>query len=288
MAQASDTARPTSPGEGPGQETAGSILRGTGRALGGALVFSMPMMMTMELWWLGFYIHPLRLALLLIISLPVLTLLSRYVGFERTASWRRDVFDALFAIGVAAVACAVILSVFGVITPGMSAREIFGKIALQTVPASIGALLARSTLGSGSGSPTEDQEESYFGELFLMGLGALFLGLNVAPTEEMVLISFKMTEWHGIVLLLLSIITMHGFVFAVEFKGGTDLSPDTPWWSALIRFTLPGYIVAMLISFYLLWTFGRTDATSFEHLLVTVIVLGFPCSIGAAAARLIL
>jgi hypothetical protein len=30
------------------------FLVGLGRAFGGALIFSLPMLMTMEMWWLGF------------------------------------------------------------------------------------------------------------------------------------------------------------------------------------------------------------------------------------------
>ena len=29
------------------------------RAFGGAMLFSLPMLMTMEMWWLGFYMEPL-------------------------------------------------------------------------------------------------------------------------------------------------------------------------------------------------------------------------------------
>jgi len=81
---------------------------------------------------------------------------------------------------------------------------------------------------------------------------------------------------------------MHGFVFAVEFKGGSELSQDTPWWSALLRFTLPGYAIAALIALFMLWVFGRTDGMAPEMIAMAVVVLAFPASIGAAAARLIL
>ena len=61
-----------------------------------------------------------------------------------------------------------------------------------------------------------EEDETYAGELFLMAVGALFLGFNVAPTDEMMLISYQMTEWHALGLLCLSIALMHGFVFASD------------------------------------------------------------------------
>jgi uncharacterized membrane protein len=56
----------------------------------------------------------------------------------------------------------------------------------------------------------------------------------------------------------------------------------------VIRFTLPGYVIALLVSAYALWTFEQFGDSSPWPVLATVIVLGLPCSIGAAAARLIL
>jgi uncharacterized membrane protein len=40
---------------------------GLARAFGGAILFSFPMLMTMEMWWLGFYIDPFRLALFILL-----------------------------------------------------------------------------------------------------------------------------------------------------------------------------------------------------------------------------
>ncbi len=265
-----------------------SFLRNSGRAVGGALVFSLPMLMTQEMWWLGYAADPARLGLFIALSVPMLTALSHYIGFEDTSCWRDSAFDALFAIGIGVLMSAVVLAAVGMLKPDQSWRASIGQIAIQVVPAAIGATLARGQFGM---SPIEDRRANsapYLGEIFLMAVGAVFLGFNIAPTDEMVMLSARMTAWHGIALVLLSLVVMHGFVFAVGFKGGTLLSPDEPWWSAFIRFTLPGYLTALVISLYVLWTFGRTDGGSLDHVLMATVVLGFPSSLGAAAARLII
>ncbi|MEC5292713.1 TIGR02587 family membrane protein [Aurantimonas sp. C2-6-R+9] len=265
------------------------IAVGLGRAFGGALIFSLPMIMTMEMWWIGFYIDRFRLALLLILTIPVLALLSSHAGFQKTFDWKDDLRDAAIAYGIGILASAVVLATFGLLTFDMPLDEIVGTIAIQAVPASIGAILGRSQLGGDKTEPSDGPEEVNYGsELFLMSIGALFLGLNVEPTEEMVLISYKMTEWHAVALIVLSIVLMQGFVYAVEFHGEESLPPGTPWWSAFLRFTLVGYVLAALISLYVLWTFGRTDGMAYTEILRAVVVLGFPAAIGAAAARLIL
>ncbi|MBA3444346.1 MAG: DUF2391 family protein [Gemmatimonadales bacterium] len=46
------------------------------RAFGEAILFSFPMLMTMEMWWLGFYMSPTRLALFILLDIPLLVGLS--------------------------------------------------------------------------------------------------------------------------------------------------------------------------------------------------------------------
>jgi putative integral membrane protein (TIGR02587 family) len=262
--------------------------RDLGRAAGGALVFALPMLMTMELWWLGFYLDRFRLLVLLAIAVPFLVVLSRHIGFEKTRRWTDDVLDAFIALGVSGIVCPVLLVLFGTITLETPVNEAIGKITVQIVPAAIGALLAKSQFGGERNQGDGPREETYAGELFLMATGALFLGFNVAPTEEMMLISYQMTHWHAVSLLILSLLLMHGFVFALGFAGGTDLSPHDGWWSPVLRFTLPGYVIALSISCFLLWVFARTDGHDADAIVMATVVLGFPTALGAAAARLIL
>ena len=265
-------------------------LRDVARAAGGALVFSLPMLMTMELWSLGAYLDRLRLLTLVLTAVPLLVVLSRHIGFEETRRWRDDVLDTAIALGMSAVVCAALLALFGTVTLRTPWDEIVGKVTIQMVPAAIGALLAKSQFGEGSpdGEDAGKRDETYGGEMFLMAVGALFLGFNVAPTEEMILISFQMTAWHGLCLVVLSLVLMHGFVFAVGFAGGSVVSSEEPWWSPLIRLTLPGYVIAMTVSLYLLWIFARLDGLGAESIVMATVVLAFPSAIGAAAARLIL
>ena len=49
---------------------------GLARAFDGAIIFSLPILMTMEMWWLGFLMEPWRLALLIALGLPLLFGLS--------------------------------------------------------------------------------------------------------------------------------------------------------------------------------------------------------------------
>ena len=121
-----------------------------------------------------------------------------------------------------------------------------------------------------------------------MAFGALFLAFNIAPTEETMLIAYTMSSWHVVALAATSLVVMHAFVYALEFTGQEPIPAGTPAWSVFLRFTVAGYAVALLVSAYVLWTFGRLDDTAWTERVSTVLVLGFPAAVGAAAARLIL
>jgi putative integral membrane protein (TIGR02587 family) len=269
------------------------FLIGLARGTAGALLFALPMLMTMEMWFLGLYVNPWRLLLLCILNLPLLLLLARRIGFESINSWSQALRDAITAYGLGIVVSAAVLLLFGILNDQLTASNIVAKVALQSVPASIGALLGRSQLGQHSDAEDEEEgeysgETGYLHELFMMVVGALFLSLNVAPTEEMILIAYKVTPYHILALCLLSIAIMHGFVYALHFKGSHRLHEGQQWWQSFIRFTLPGYVIAIAISIYTLWTFERLDHTSLSQIMNAAVILGVPASIGAASARLIL
>jgi len=262
---------------------------GLARAFGGAIIFALPLLMTMEMWSIGLYVHPLRLLLFILANFLVLVLLSRFGGFERTASLTEDMLDALAAYAVGMVSSALILKLFGLFSEGLALDELVGMIAVQAVPASFGAMIARKQLSSGE--PDDDAEKAarsagYAGQLFLMLAGALFLAFNVAPTEEMILIGYKMGPWHALVLMLASILLLHVLVFRVGFAGQEEPEGYGPARRFLV-FTVPGYAIALAVSLYVLWTFGRVDGHALHVVAGTVVVLGFPAAIGAAIARLV-
>jgi putative integral membrane protein (TIGR02587 family) len=183
------------------------------------------------------------------------------------------------------------LLLFAVLTFDMTWNEIVGKIALQSVPASIGAMLGRKQLGAEQDTDAEEErkrEAGYMGELFLMLAGALFLAFNVAPTEEMILIAFQMTPWHGVTLGIVTIALLHVFVYAVGFSGQESHPEGGSFTSTFLHFTLAGYGIALLVSYYVLWTFGRTEDVALAQIALMTVVLAFPAALGAATARLVI
>src|SRR3954452_17307905 len=90
------------------------VFAGLARGFGGSMLFALPLLMTMEMWWLGFYMNPIRLALLVAIFYPVLVGLSYYIGFDETGGLGHAAVHALVAYGVALVSSTVMLTTIGV------------------------------------------------------------------------------------------------------------------------------------------------------------------------------
>ena len=268
-----------------------SYLLGLARGFGAAIIFSIPMLMTMEMWWLGFYMDRLRLAIAALLMLPLLIALSFFAGLRPNARAAPDRPRRGHGLRH---------------RPGrrrrgalphargqlhQAPREIIGKVVLLGLAASFGSMLGRRELGSRAGKRDEakrKQSSGWLGQMVLMVAGALYLSLTVAPTVEMVKIPYKMTPWHALAMVVVSLALMHAFVYTLRFKGSAQAPEGTPWWSLFLRYTVPGYVIATGVAAYLLWTFGRFGSFDPYWILMYSVALGFPASVGAAAGRLIL
>jgi putative integral membrane protein (TIGR02587 family) len=256
-------------------------------AFGGALLFALPTLMTMEMWALATQITDLRFALFIAGIAAMLIGMSHYAGFEETSDFGSDIADGFIAFLVGAITAAVVLLVFGVVSDP-TVDELIGAIGLLALPCGIGAALARHLLGHNGGDRETRRQRNarYPGQLFLMSVGAFFLSFSVAPTEEMMLIAYKMSAWHTLGLIVLSLALMHAFVGAHVYEEREE--HGATWLAVFARFTVTGYALALAISAYMLWTFGRLDGLGLEQIAKVVVVLGLPAAIGAAASRLIL
>ncbi len=268
-------------------DAARQTLEGLARGLGGAILFALPLLMTMEMWWLGFYLSPWRLLLLMAAFFPMLVGVAHYIGFKHTATWGHAALQAITAYGLATISSGTMLGILGVLKPGMSWRELAGKTAIQAGPGALGALLAQSHFGTSEEKDRRREEAEYVEHLFFMVVGALYVALTVAPTEEMPLIGFMMRNGHVFVAMAFSLLLLHFFMHGVGFEGHAAAEPGSGL-STFFRLTVVGYALAVAVSAFLLYVFGRFDATQVAAKIHTTVVLAVPATIGAAAARITL
>ena len=104
----------------------------------------------------------------------------------------------------------------------------------------------------------------------------------------MVLTPRQFSLGHALALMALLLLIIHALVYRVGFSGQEERPEDATFRGLFLRFTVVGYAVALLTSLYVLWLFGRTDSVVVGQIIMMVSVLGFPASVGVAAAQLIL
>ncbi|WP_249522767.1 TIGR02587 family membrane protein [Modestobacter marinus] len=260
------------------------LAQSSGRAFGGALLFALPLLMTMEIWSLALSVPRYRLALLMVATVVLVVFLSQHFGAGTSSvGWPGYLADAGVAFVMAAVAAVLVLGVLAVIEPLRNWQDALSITSLALLPAAVGASFARSQLGAGGRrTPTT----TYGGELLLMAAGAVVFAANIAPTEEVVLLAAEIDPWHPVALVLLCLVLMHGFVYWVGFRGQESAAGGVL--RSFLTLTVVGYVIALTVSAYLLWTFGRFDGAGAAMAVTEAVVLALPASLGAAAARLIL
>lgn len=290
---------------GDGSERAGvaASAKAYARGAGGALLVGTPLLLTMEMWWGGFVIPPHRLLVFYLANFVVLLALEHYSGFREEGSFLEEVIDAIEALGIGTVVAAIMLFVTAVLDDGLSPRAILGMIILEAIPLSIGASVAISLLAGGNGGEEDDGEDGenagkaererreagFWGTQIIGVAGALYFGFNVAPTEEPMMIGLRMTWWHAVLLLLVSLAVVHAILYAVDFRGSERLPQGHGWWRSLVGLGSVSYATAALVALFLLWVFGRIGPdTGLLAALQMTIALAFVTSIGSAAGRLII
>jgi putative integral membrane protein (TIGR02587 family) len=260
-----------------------SSIRDYIRAAAGGLVVGLPLLFTMEVWWHGFELPWWKILLLLGIGFGIVLGYSSIAGFRRERTTTELILDSVVALGLGVVIAALALTLLGQIDPSTSLREAAGKVALETIPIAFGVSLAATQLG---GEASEDDDGANPLERILIAAGgALLFSLNVAPTEEPMMLGIGVPFWLLAIVVAASIVVTYALVFVADFGGRRRTGVGIlghPWSE-----TLAAYAVSLLVSAVLLWSFGRLDATGPGPILGMIVMLAVVASVGAAVARLI-
>jgi putative integral membrane protein (TIGR02587 family) len=176
----------------------------------------------------------------------------------------------------------------------MGLREIVGKVALQMIPIAFGASLAATQLaapgeeGADTGSSAGDRAAvGTTGRLFVAAGAALLFALNVAATEEPMLLGIEAGPWQLLAVMAGSYLVTLAIVFYADFRGGSSAPIGGGPLSGPFTETAAAYAISLLVSLLLLWAFGRTDGMGLPALTGQVVMLGIVASFGAAAGRLL-
>jgi putative integral membrane protein (TIGR02587 family) len=268
-------------------------LREYARGVAGGLMFSLPLLYTMEVWWAGFVAEPMRLVVYIATVFVLLLGYNHYAGLHHDHCWSEVVIDSVEEMGLGLLLAAVMLFLLGQIELDHNAYEIVGKITIEAMTVAIGISIGTSQLGGGeeeskaAAEASAKSEKTFTGQAVIAMCGAVLFAANVAPTEEIIMIA---TESHiaklvGIALLSIALTAM--ILYYIEFTGSRQL-PRGDGILTVIVGTVISYAVALAVSALMLWFLGRFDEPALLTCVSQVVVLGLAATLGASAGRLLL
>ena len=103
--------------------------------------------------------------------------------------------------------------------------------------------------------------------------------------EEIVLIAIESTRWQILGLALLSLGLGGIVLFYSDFTGSKAPRPGT---GLMLALSVVSYAVALAVSAFILWFFGRFEGVSLAAGVAQTVTLGVASSLGASAGRLLL
>jgi putative integral membrane protein (TIGR02587 family) len=220
--------------------------------------------------------------------------LTYAAGFRREEStFGTSVNQAVDAVAVGIVAAAIMLLVLNQIQPGDPVDSIFGMIAIQAVPLSIGASVANEIFGRRGEKQRQGESphaglkpwQELFSDIGATAIGGVFIGFSIAPTEEVPMIAGELEYIHLIFLVGLTLLISYAIVFVSGFDGH---QPEGLFQQPITETTL-AYVVSLSIAFVVLYLFDQIElGQPIRHSIELTLVLALPTTIGGAAGRLVI
>ncbi len=270
----------------------GKTLKEYGRGIVGGLLFSLPMLYTMELWWTGFIAGPPRLMVYLLVGLFLLAGYNHFVGLRRDHSIPESILESLEEMGLGFLITILVLWLIGQLKPGMSLDEVIGKIVVESLTVAIGISIGKAQLGS-NGQDEEsnyklDDKINFWEQLAMTFCGAVIVAANVAPTEEIVVIALMSSNIKLLLIAFFSIGLGGAILYYSNFKGSHQSVAKPESKADVFSGIVIMYAVSLVTSAFMLWFFGRFEGLSLHGIAAEMVVLGFPSALGASAGRLLL
>lgn len=266
------------------------------KATGGAVLFGIPLLFTMEMWWIGEFQPRLHLLGFIFLAFVANIAFARMSGFRPDyGSWSRDVAEAVEALAIGVVLSVVILLALGQIDGRTSAESLFGIVAVQVIPLSLGATVGNLVFDTDMGRTGDAKSASddsplheLLSDVAATFAGALFIGFAMAPTEEIPMLASGLTLAHVIGIVAFTMIASYLIVFASGFDPAHRGDKVGGLFQRPFSETVLAYVVSLVASLALLYGFGQVAPGDPLHsILVQVIVLAVPASIGGAAGRVV-
>ncbi|OKH52235.1 hypothetical protein NIES2101_15525 [Calothrix sp. HK-06] len=271
------------------------IIRG---ACGGFL-FGIPLIYTMEVWWIGSLVELPMILVALIITFFVVYLLNRTEGFRKYQKSHRPyeaVVDTVEAMAIGIICATFMLILLREITFDNFLKESIGKIVYESVPFTLGVALSNQFLaGDKKGNSakqnkqTNNQDDLHATLSDIGGtlIGATVIAFNIAPTDEIPMLAAAASPNWLLAVIATSLLLTYGIVFEAGFANQQKRFRQRGIFQRPLGETIMAYLVSLIAGMFMLWFFQKlTFSDPWTMWLDHTLLLGLPASIGGAAGRL--
>lgn len=264
--------------------------------MSGAFLFGVPLLFTMEMWWIGNFTEPLRLLIIVALAFAANLMLAYFAGFKEERSLFANILQAVEALAIGIVASTVVLLVLNQINIGDPLHSMLGKITVQVLPLSIGASAANVLLSragdkldeEGNSASNPSQWKAALLDLARTIGGGLFIGFSIAPTEEVPMLAAQLSPGQELALIGFSLLVTYMIVFVSGFSPRQQGQHRGPFQRPISE-TASSYLVALMVAFAALLIFSQIDISEpLPGIVAKTLVLGVPTAIGGAAARVLI
>jgi putative integral membrane protein (TIGR02587 family) len=262
----------------------------------GGFLFGIPLIYTMEIWWIGSTVSPFLMLTAIVTTWMVVFFLNRTEGFRKETDTKLAdaVRDTVEAIAIGLVCTTIVLIVLQEVKPETQLSEALGKIIFESVPFSLGVALSNQFLSSDqqadSSKPKKSSNFKHDGTFADIGatlIGSILIAFNIAPTDEIpMLAAATATPWL-LCTIVISLVISYGIVFEANFANRSRRQQQRGAFQSPLSETIMCYLVSLLSAAIMLWFFRQLDFSDPVPTWINyILLLGLPATIGGAAGRL--
>lgn len=269
----------------------GEVVQNAARSAIGAINFGMPLLYTMETWWLAWRLPTWLILVFALFGLAAIAVAGDLIGIsereqDRPTPLRRFVTQFVELLLTSLVVSYAVLFLFGIVDRGDSFQEVTRLGLMQVVPLGLGASIANALFRERAGGASQSPP-SFRKEMATFALGAALFAFNVAPTEEMELMAAHAGWWRLLLVAVVSLVVTYLVLYELEFRGRAGrvmgMTPTLRWGE-----TFSGYAIALAVSAALLFGYGHFLGVPLEEGVQQTIALSMVAAFGGAAARVVI
>ena len=269
----------------------------------GGFLFGIPLLYTMEVWFIGSYVQPNILLAILAITFIIVLSINRIEGFrpKESETIPGAIGETIETLAIGITCATIMLILLQRIDLRTSLTEALGKIVFEGVPFSLGVAFSRSLLSGDSNGNSNNEAQSSdsdcqqkssawrdtLADLSATIIGALFIAFSIAPTDEITVLAASASGLWLLSIAIASVLISYGIVFASKITNYQERFKQSGLFQTPQSETVISYLVSLLIGILMLWFFQKLTISDPWYLWLRYgIILGLPASIGGAAGRL--